>query len=98
MSILDSQPVGYVVAGSTTATGLSTWLNLIPNEIGKLATLVGVILSITIIVMHIRRMRLDAEKAQQDARESALREAILEEQLRREKASTSAEATLRSVG
>lgn len=91
MSILDSQPVGYVVAGSTTATGLSTWLNLIPNEIGKLATLVGVILSITIIVMHVRKMR-------QEARESALREEILREQLRREKASNSAEATLRSVG
>lgn len=90
MSILDSQPVGYVVAGSTTATGLSTWLNLIPNEIGKLATLVGVILSITIIVMHIRKMR-------QEARESALREAILSEQLRREKASNSAEAALRIV-
>ncbi len=90
MSILDSQPVGYAVAGGTTVSGLSTWLNLIPNEIGKLATLVGVILSITIIIMHVRKMR-------QEARESALREAILEEQLRREKASNSASETLRIV-
>lgn len=91
MSILDSQPASYVVAGSTTATGLSTWLNLIPSEIGKLATVVGIILSITLIVMHVRKMR-------QEARESALREAILEEQLRREKASNSASETLRIVG
>ena len=91
MNILDSHGPSYVVAGSTTATGLSTWLNLIPTEIGKLATVVGIILSITLIVMHVRKMR-------QEARESALREAILEEQLRREKASNSAEATLRSVG
>jgi len=91
MSILDSQPTSYVVSASTTATGLSTWLNLIPSEIGKLATVVGIILSITLIVMHVRKMR-------QEARESALREAILEEQLRREKASNSAEAGLRIVG
>lgn len=91
MSILESQPTSIVVASGTTVTGLSTWLNLIPSEIGKLATVVGIILSITLIVMHVRKMR-------QEARESALREEILREQLRREKASNSAEATLRSVG
>lgn len=91
MSILDSQPTSYVVAGSTTATGLSTWLNLIPSEIGKLATLVGIVLSVTLIVMHIRKMR-------QEARESALREDILREQLRREKASNSASEALKKVG
>ena len=91
MNILDSQPTSYVVSASTTVTGLSTWLNLIPSEIGKLATVVGIILSITLIVMHVRKMR-------QEARESALREEILREQLRREKASNSAEAGLRSVG
>jgi hypothetical protein len=91
MNILDSHGPSYVVSASTTVTGLSTWLNLIPSEIGKLATVVGIILSITLIVMHVRKMR-------QEARESALREEILREQLRREKASNSAEATLRSVG
>lgn len=91
MNILDSQPASIAVASGTTVTGLSTWLNLIPSEIGKLATVVGIILSITLIVMHVRKMR-------QEARESALREEILREQLRREKASNSAEATLRSVG
>lgn len=91
MSILESQPASYAVAGSTTVTGLSTWLNLIPTEIGKLATVVGIILSITLVVVNIRKMR-------QEARESALREAILAEQLRREKASNSAEASLRVVG
>jgi hypothetical protein len=91
MSILDSQPTSYVVSASTTVTGLSTWLNLIPSEIGKLATVVGIILSITLIVMHVRKMR-------QEARESALREEILREQLRREKASNSGEAGLRIVG
>lgn len=90
MSILDSQPASYVVASGTTGTGLATWLNLIPNEIGKLATLVGIVLSVVLIVMHIRKMR-------QEARESALRESILSEQLKREKASNSAEAGLRSV-
>lgn len=79
MSLLDSQPTGHIVAGGTMTTGLATWLNMIPAEIGKLATVVGIVLSIVLIVMHIRKIR-------QDARESALREEILREQLRKERA------------
>ena len=90
MSVLDSQPAGHLVAGGTMGTGLATWLNLIPNEIGKLATLVGIILSVVLIIMHTRKIR-------QDARESSLREALLQEQLKREKASNSASEAMRRI-
>ena len=64
MSLLESPPVGHAVAGGTLTTGVATWLNLIPNEIGKLATLVGIVLSLVLIVMHIRKMRHDSAESE----------------------------------
>ncbi len=51
---------GMIVAGSTAGTGAGTWLNLIPSEIGKLATLVGIVLSLVLIRSHWQRIKLDA--------------------------------------
>lgn len=42
-----------VVATTTTGTGISTIFDLIPGDIGKLATLIGMILSIILIYSHI---------------------------------------------
>lgn len=74
MSLMTDPKTGYVVGTGTTTSGLGTWLDLIPNEIGKLATLVGICLSMVLIVMHLRKMR-------QDARESLLREELLRAQI-----------------
>ena len=65
---------GALKAGGTISTGLGSWLNYIPDDIGKFATLVGIVLSTVMIVMYIK-------KISQDAKESALREQILQEQL-----------------
>lgn len=65
---------GALTAGGTISTGLGSWLDYIPNDIGKVATLVGIVLSTVMIVMYIRKIA-------QDAKESALREQILQEQL-----------------
>lgn len=48
-----------VVAG-TTSTGVGTWLYWIPNDIGKLASLVGIILSIVLIAVHVTVFRKHA--------------------------------------
>jgi hypothetical protein len=77
MNLLDGR-IGGIVATGTTGSGVGTWLNVIPNEIGKLATLVGIILSITLIIMYIRKMR-------QEARESDLKLELLRIQLAKEK-------------
>lgn len=74
MSLMTDPKVGYIVGTSTTTSGLGTWLDLIPNDIGKLATLVGILLSMVLIVMHLRKMVLDA-------RESRLREELLRAQI-----------------
>ncbi len=54
------------VAGvvSTATTGLGTFLDIIPNDIGKLATLVGIALSAVLIYTHIRKGRLEYQKIQ----------------------------------
>jgi len=46
--------VATVVAATTTGSGISTYLEMIPSEIGKVATLIGIILSTVLIYTHIR--------------------------------------------
>lgn len=50
--VLDNPKTGAVVATATSASGFSTLLDLIPDDIGKLATLVGIALSVVLIRAH----------------------------------------------
>ena len=56
--------VGWVAAGSTTAAGSVKWIEMIPNEIGKIATLIGAILSFVLIIVHLRKMKHDSQAAE----------------------------------
>jgi hypothetical protein len=73
MSFTDGR-LGSAVATTTTGTGLATWMQMIPNDIGKLATVVGIVLSLVLILSHVLKIR-------QDLREAALREALLIKQI-----------------
>jgi len=44
-----SAKTGLATAGGTVASGLAQLVGIIPNEIGKLATLIGIALSIVMI-------------------------------------------------
>lgn len=44
--------VAAAVSAGTATTGTMTWLEVIPSDIGKAATLVGIILSSVLIVTH----------------------------------------------
>ncbi len=57
-----------VVATGTTGAGVSSWLELIPNDIGKLATIAGIILSIVLIYSHIGKGRLERRKLELEIR------------------------------
>jgi len=46
---------------ATVTTGTVTWLEWIPSDIGKLATLIGVILSSILIYAHIKKLQRDKE-------------------------------------
>lgn len=62
--IIQSPKAGHVVAMTTTTTGVGTILDLIPDDIGKLATLCGIVLTVVLVYVHIQRWRLDKEKYQ----------------------------------
>lgn len=56
---------GTITAASTVGTGMGTVLDLIPNDIGKLATVVGIVLSALLIyaqVIKIQRERVGRER------------------------------------
>lgn len=53
--------VGHVVATSTIGVSMSNILNLIPNEIGKLGALCGILLSLVLIVVHLRKSAMESK-------------------------------------
>ena len=60
--IATSPKVAGSVSALTTGSGVGTVFDLIPNDIGKLATLIGIILSVVLIYTHWRRGRVQYEK------------------------------------
>lgn len=46
---------------ATATTGTITWLEWIPSDIGKLATVIGIILSSILIYTHIKKAQRDKE-------------------------------------
>lgn len=53
---------GGAVAAGTGTTGLVQMMNWIPDDIGKLACLVSIIVSIVIIVSTVSKTRLQAKE------------------------------------
>ena len=59
-ALLESPRIATAVSAGTAGSGLSTFLEWIPNDIGKLATLVGMVLSMVLIFTHLRRSHNEA--------------------------------------
>lgn len=79
--LLHDTKVAAGTAVGTTATGLITqWLDFIPDNVGKLAALIGICLSIVLIWTHISRGR-------REDKESELRRKKLELEIARLKVS-----------
>lgn len=70
--------VGAGTAATTIGAGIGTALDWIPNDIGKLATLVGIILSVVLIWNHWR-------KGKNEDRKNCLEIELLRLQLERER-------------
>ena len=60
--VLINPKAAQAVAMATTGTGMGTIFDVIPDDIGKLATLVGIILSSILIYKHSKLLKQDAEK------------------------------------
>ena len=54
--------LGVGTAAAPTSTGLGMVLDYIPDDIGKLASCVGIVLSSVLIYTHIRKGRAEYEK------------------------------------
>ena len=90
VTMIASDPsVGGVVAAVTTTSGLGLVLNYIPDDIGKLATLVGIILSTVLIRNHLRKGQADLEKTQLEINALRAKEEEREEAARLRKLSGS---------
>ena len=61
-SIVTDVKTAIVVAAGSVSSGLGTVFNLIPDDIGNLATLTGIILSSVLIYTHWRKGRIEYEK------------------------------------
>ncbi len=64
IDLAQNPKVASIVSTATTGTGIGTFLDLIPNDIGKLATLVGILLSCVLIYTHLRKGRIEYKKTQ----------------------------------
>lgn len=61
-SLFHDIKIGVSVATATSGSGLATFLQWIPQEVGKLATLIGIVLSAVLIFTHLRKSNREAEK------------------------------------
>ena len=60
--VAQSPKIAGAVSTATVGTGFAEVLNLIPDEIGKLATLVGIVLSSVLIYTHWRKGHIEYRK------------------------------------
>lgn len=60
--VLHNTKVAGTTAVTTAGTGMATWLDYIPADIGKLATLVGILLSLVLIRSHWKKEKRDRER------------------------------------
>lgn len=60
--LLTNLRVAAGVATITVSSGVATFIEWVPLDLGKIATLVGIVLSAVLIVTHIRKAQRDAER------------------------------------
>ena len=61
-TLLNDIKVAWLTGVGTMGTGIGTILEMIPENIGKLATLIGIILSVVLIFTHFRKGLVEYEK------------------------------------
>jgi hypothetical protein len=70
-----------VISTGTTSSAIGSLLNIIPNDIGKLGVIVGMVLSTVLIVTHIRRAIYEYKDRIKDYEKKELELAILRKNL-----------------
>lgn len=57
--LAENVKAGVIVSTTTTGSGMGVVLDLIPDDIGKLATVVGIFLSLVLIYNHLRKGHIE---------------------------------------
>lgn len=80
IQVVSDQRIAHGVALGTTGTGMATFLDYIPSDIGKLATLLGMILTVILIAIHAMKLRssLSAHKIDNRQKEIDLEKAEIQ--------------------
>ena len=73
--------IASMVSASTTTLGFSLIFEWIPNDIGKLATLIGVCLSIVLMYVHLKKVRIESKKLEIQIKKEELERKLLEKKL-----------------
>lgn len=76
MNFIADGRVAASVAGTTTTLGTANswgWLQFIPDDVSKLATLVGVILTLVLIIVQLNKMYWETQKNKLDIAEQKAR-------------------------
>lgn len=60
--LAQNDKVAASVAAATASSGAATWFDWIPGDVGKVATVVGIVLSIVLIYTHWRKGRAEHRK------------------------------------
>ena len=87
IQFLTSATQSIKIAASTSAatmtTGAATWLDWIPTDIGKLASLIGLALSIVLINGAIKKRKMDRDMHESEMKKNELEMELLEANLRK---------------
>lgn len=76
MNFIADGRVAGAVAGTTTTLGATKtwgWLEFIPDDVGKLATLVGVVLTLVLIFVQLNKLYWETQKNKLDIAEQKAR-------------------------
>ena len=60
--VMSNPKVAVTVGTGTAGVGTGHWFHWIPNDVGKFGVAVGAILSLVLIVIHIRKSHLERKK------------------------------------
>lgn len=80
--LVSNPKVAHAIATGTAGSGIGTMFNLIPDDIGKVATLIGIVLSVVLIFVHTRKAISNWKIDKVNLSKSELELEILQEQHR----------------
>lgn len=84
--LAESPKVAAIVSAATTTTGAGTIFDIIPDDIGKLATLAGIILTVILIRVHLlslEKTKMEVEKMRNERIQAAIERKAKGESVRR---------------